>query len=272
MKSIFLFIVLVFGMNSLVAQSKKDLLTEIDRLRSEVSSAKTELSESQRKIRISETKVESMKEQVESVKATNESLLTNMGNFTQLSQQKSKNLEQSLETIKKKDEQLSIVNKALAKVDSVKLATYELFKMGLKEPVDKAQAKLNFKDGVIHITATNEFLFGLGSGITVKENAKNLLSKIGLVLNKTPDLNIHIEGNSNELTFANGQVDNWDLSSLQASAIARSLQTEFSVEPKRIQVVGKSQYASESIETSTTIVIAPIYSEFFNTVKDIMKN
>lgn len=272
MKSIVLFIILVFGMNSYVsAQSKKDLLAEIDNLRAKLSDTQTDLIESHRNESTSKAQMESMEVQMKNLEETNASILSKMGGFTQLSQQKSKNLEQSLETIKKKDEQLNIISKELTKADSTKLATFAVFKNGLGDSLDK-EAKLSIAGGAVYLTLNNEFLFGTGSSSTISEGAKGVLSKIGNVLNAKSDLIIQIEGNSNELSFANGLLDNWDLSSLQAAAVARALQIEFTVDPKRIQVVGKSQYSTDSVETVTRILISPKHDKFFLMVKDSMKN
>ncbi len=272
MKSFILSVFLVFGMSSIInAQSKKDLLAEIDKLRSELNSTKDDLNVSRTNERISKTKVETMEIQVKTLEETNNSILSKMGGFTQLSQQKSKNLEQSLETIKNKDAQLNTVNTELTKADSTKLATVAIFKNGLGDSLDR-EAKLGIIDGAVYLIMENAFLFGQGSSVTIQENAKNVLSKIANVLNAKTDLDILIEGNSNELTFTNGLVDNWDLSCVQASAVARALQTEYAVDPKRIQVVGKSQYASDKIETYTRIMISPKFDEFFLTIKESMKN
>lgn len=272
MKSAILFIVLVFGVNSYVfAQSKKDLLTEIDKLRTELSTTKTALNESKTKETINRAKVESMEVQMKNLEETNTSILSKMGGFTQLSQQKSKNLEQSLETIKKKDIQLNTINEELTKADSTKLAIFAVFKNGLGDSLDK-EVKMSVSGGAIYLTMDNEFLFGTGSSSAINESAKGALSKIGNVLNAKSDLTIQVIGNSNELSFTNGLLDNWDLSSLQASAVARALQTEYSVEPKRIEVVGKGQYSTEAVDTFTRIMISPKHEEFFVMVKESMKN
>lgn len=272
MKSFILSVFLVFGMSSIVnAQSKKDLLAEIDKLRSELNTTKSQLSESRTNERVSKSKVETMEIQVKTLEETNNSILSKMGGFTQLSQQKSKNLEQSLETIKKKDAQLNTVNEELTKADSTKLATVAIFKNGLGDSLDR-EVKLGIIDGAVYLTMENSFLFGQGSSVLIQESAKSVLSKIAAVLNAKTDLDILVEGNSNELTFTNGLVDNWDLSSVQAAAVARTLQVENSVDPKRIQVVGKSQYALDKVETYTRIMISPKFNEFFLTVKESMKN
>jgi len=274
-KSIIISVLLVLGMSQLVtAQKRKDLLDNVAKLETELAIAKEQLVESERKVRVGETKVESMKLEVENIKKTNESLLANMGGFTQLSEQKSKNLERSLETIKQKDKQLDVISESLSRIDSTKLATYEIFKAGLKESIDNAQVSLGFQNGVITIAMPNEFLFGLvGTSIAVEEKAKLTIGKVGAILSEQKDLNIQVISNTNELTFVNSIKDNWDLSSLQASAISRSLQTDSKVESARIEVVAKEgEYKLDNAKAVTKIIVNPGYKDFYKMVKDIMKN
>ena len=274
-KSIIISVLLVLGMSQLVtAQKRKDLLDNVAKLETELAIAKEQLVESERKVRVGETKVESMKLEVENIKKTNESLLANMGGFTQLSEQKSKNLERSLETIKQKDKQLDVISESLSRIDSTKLATYEIFKAGLKESIDNAQVSLGFQNGVITIAMPNEFLFGLvGTSIAIEEKAKLTIGKVGAILSEQKDLNIQVISNTNELTFVNSIKDNWDLSSLQASAISRSLQTDSKVESARIEVVAKEgEYKLDNAKAVTKIIVNPGYKDFYKMVKDIMKN
>ena len=186
-------------------------------------------------------------------------------------EQKSKNLEESLKTIKIKDGQLKTINDALTSGDSTKLAVLTIFKNGLGSSLDQ-EVKLAITGGAVFLTMTNGFLFGDDKSTTISEGAKGALGKIANVLNAKPDIDIIIEGNSNAISLPSNAKDNWDLSSLQASAVARILQTEFTLEPKRIQVLGLSEYGSQSIDTSTRIMISPKFDEFYGLVKESMKN
>ncbi len=255
----------------IAAQSKKDLIAELDQLKQELKGTKGELNESRRNERVNMTKLQSMEAQVTDLKESNASLLANMGGFTKLSEQKSKNLEESLKTIKIKDAQLKTINDALTSGDSTKLATLTLFKNGLGSSLDQ-EVKLAIKEGAVYLTMSNGLLFGSDKGIKLTDQAKGVLGKIANALNSKPDLHIVVEGNNNTINFPSNVKDNWDLSSLQASAVARALQTEFTVDPKRIKVLGLSEYGTQSIETSTRIMISPKFDEFYSLVKESMKN
>ena len=264
-------LVILFSFSFAQGQSKKDLIAELDQLKQELKSTKSELNESRKNERINITRLQSMETQMADLKENNAGLLANMGGFTKLSQQKSKNLEESLKTIKIKDGQLKMINEELTSGDSTKLATLTIFKNGLGSSLDQ-EVKLAIKQGAVYLTMTNDFLFGSDKSTSVTDGAKGTLGKIANVLNSKPDLDIVVEGNSNALNFPNNATDNWDLSSLQAAAVARVLQTEHTVDPKRMKVLGLGEYGSQSIETATRIMISPKFDEFYSMVKESMKN
>ncbi|WP_158447938.1 OmpA/MotB family protein [Aquimarina longa] len=268
-KNILFACVLFISTISIQAQKKKDLLKEIDDLRLELKTAKTEIHNSRKKEKATLTKVESMEAQMKDLKETNASLLTNMSSFTQLSNQKAKNLETSLKNLQEKDKQIKTINDAITKSDSIKLASLTIFKNAIG-----GEANIAVKNGAVLITIPNTKLFGSNDkNYKIEEKAKGVLGKIATALNAKPGLKISIEGNSNALNIKDKSIaDNWDLSSKQAAAVVRMLQNDFKVDPKRMEVIGKSEYGSQSIETATRIIIDPKFDEFYSLVKENMKN
>ncbi|MDY8137447.1 OmpA family protein [Aquimarina sp. 2201CG5-10] len=261
--------VFVLTISSVQGQKKKDLLAEIDQLRQELKVTKGELNDSRQKEKSTLAQVQSMETQVKDLKETNASLLTNMSNFTQLSNQKAKNIQKSQEIIQAKDKQLNTINESISKSDSVKLAVLTVFKNSLG-----SEGSIVFKNGEIYITVANTLLFGEDDKNTkVEDKAKGILGRIAKTLNDNPDIKITVEGNSNALKFdGKTMIDNWDLSTRQAAAIVRTLQTEFEVDPKRMNALGKSEYGSQSIETATRIIIDPKFDDFYVQIKETMKN
>lgn len=270
MKRIILFSTVLFiSALSLQAQKKKDLLDEINKLRKELKTTEGQLNDSRKKEKATLSQVATMEAQVKDLKETNASLLSNMGNFTELSKKKAQNLEKSLESLQQKDKQLKSINDAITKGDSTKLATLTVFKQALG-----SDAKIGVKNGAVILTLPNTVLFGDNDkSVTVQDKAKRILGKLATALNAKPNLKIIVEGNSNALNFKDKSLnDNWDLSSKQAAAIVRTLQKDFEVDPKRMSVLGKSEYGSDSIETATRIIIDPKFDEFYGLVKENMKN
>ena len=82
-----------------------------------------------------------------------------------------------------------------------------------------------------------------------------------------------IEGNTDNvpLNSANLPKDNWDLSALRATSMAKILQTKFGVNPSRITAGGRSEYNPKTTNASvsgraenrrTEIIIMPKLDEF----------
>ena len=262
MRKIILFtFVLLITNSSIYSQKKKDLLDEIDKLRSELTTTKGELTEARKNEKVSVSKVKTMETQVNDLKETNATLLANMNSFTELSNKKATNLQTSQEIIKVKDNQLNAINDAITANDSINLAVFSK----LKNAIGGDNLKIN--NGTIFIMLPNTTLFGASDkSYTVDSKAKPTLEKIANVLNNETAISIIVEGNSNAL-----KTDNWDLSSRQAASVVRVLQKEYQIDPKRMEVLGKSEYNTDGVETVTRIIIDPKFDSFYNLVKDNMK-
>jgi len=258
---LFAFALLVTS-SSIYSQKKKDLLEEIDQLRKELTSTKGALAESRKVEKVSESKVKTMEAQVNDLKETNATLLANMNSFTELSNKKATNLQTSQEIIKSKDDQLNAINNAITSNDSINLAVFSK----LKNAIGGDNLKIN--NGTIYIMLPNTTLFGASDkSYNVDSKAKPTLEKIANVLNSETSIGIIVEGNSNAL-----KTNNWDLSARQAASVVNMLQSDYKVNPKRMEALGKSEYNTEGIETVTRIIIDPKFDTFYSLVKDNMKN
>ncbi|WP_299261539.1 OmpA family protein [uncultured Aquimarina sp.] len=269
MRKIILFASVLLLTNTFVhAQKKKDLLAEIDKLRQEIKTTEGELTEARKNERVSQSKVKTMETQVADLKETNATLLTNMSSFTELSNKKATNLQTSQEIIKVKDQQLNAINDAITANDSINLAVFSKFKNAI------GGDNIKISNSTIHIVLPNTTLFGEDDkNYIVDEKAKPTLEKIAATLNANPNLNVLVEGNSNALKLDGKKlIDNWDLSSRQAASIVRVLQSDYKVDAKRLEAIGKSEFSTEGIETVTRIIIDPKFDKFYNLVKDNMKN
>ena len=74
--------------------------------------------------------------------------------------------------------------------------------------------------------------------------------------------------------------DNWDLSVLRASSVARSLQNDYHVDPARIIAAGRSEYHPLATNDSdegrqsnrrTSIIILPQLDQFFKLLESPKK-
>jgi chemotaxis protein MotB len=94
-------------------------------------------------------------------------------------------------------------------------------------------------------------LFPSGS-IVIDEKGKQALKQLAAVLNKEADINIAVEGHTDNKKIKNlGQIkDNWDLSVLRATSVTRYLTEVRNIDPKRLTATGKGEF--QPIDTAKT--------------------
>ena len=119
---------------------------------------------------------------------------------------------------------------------------------------NNSELSVSVKDGKVYVSMRDKLLFNSGS-FKVDERGKEALKKIAEVLNKQTDININIEGHTDNKAYvstSNGPVNsNWDLSVMRASYVTKIMVEDYNVDPARIIPSGRSKfYPIESNETA----------------------
>jgi len=94
------------------------------------------------------------------------------------------------------------------------------------------------------------------------------------VLEKNPDINILIEGHTDDVPYKGNEVllDNWDLSTKRATTILRILVNGTKINPARVTAAGRSQYVpldkaktpeARQKNRRTEIILTPKLDELF---------
>lgn len=269
MKYTFSLVLSICALAMMHAQSKKDLLAEVETLKQQLNTTKEELNTVRQSEKSYMVKVESLESQNKELKESNTSLLTNMGSFTELSKKKTQNLENSLLSLKEKDKQLNVINEAIAKADSTKLATLQLLKQAVGENADSG-VNIAVGDRAVSVTLSNTFLFGDAKNDKISEDAKATLEGIGKVLTAKSDLNAIIQGNT---SAGSDEKDNWDRSAKQAVALATLLQTDHNIEADRIHIEANGAQGPANFDNMTLITLMNTTAEdFYKEVKSVMKD
>jgi len=153
----------------------------------------------------------------------------------------------------------------------------------LKEKLQKALLgfqqsglSVDIRNGKVYVSLTDKLLFPSGS-IVIDEKGKAALKQLAVVLNKETDINISVEGNTDNKKVINlGQIkDNWDLSVLRATSVTRYLTEVEKIDPVRLAATGKSEF--QPIDTGNTpealaknrrieIVLTPKLDELYNLI------
>lgn len=95
-------------------------------------------------------------------------------------------------------------------------------------------------DRTLRIVLTGDLLFDLGSSKIKDEAHKNLL-QIANLLQYTPYM-INVIGHTDSIPITGSETDNWELSALRASSVARFLIKETNLPPSHFYITGHAQY------------------------------
>jgi chemotaxis protein MotB len=135
---------------------------------------------------------------------------------------------------------------------------------------------VDVRNGKVYVSLADKLLFPSGS-ITIDEHGKAALQQLAGVLNKETEINIAVEGHTDDKKIINlGQIkDNWDLSVLRATSVVRYLTETEKVDPKRLTATGKGEF--QPIDPANTdearaknrrieIVLTPKLDELYNLI------
>jgi chemotaxis protein MotB len=225
------------------------------------------------------TEKESLAGQIDFLKKSNTDLINNMNNVTTLSAKGAQNIEKALETIKEKDLKITRMQDALTKKDSMTLALVTSIKgaVGITDP----DIEVNVEKGVVFISIADKLLFKSGSYV-VSDKAKEVLAKVGKIINSKPDFECMVEGHTDNVPFTGNAIllDNWDLSVKRSTAIVRVLTNDLKVNPAQLIAAGRGQFiplvennssANRATNRRTRIVILPKIDQFYEMIEKEMK-
>ena len=130
------------------------------------------------------------------------------------------------------------------------------------------------KNGKIYVSLEEKLLFASGS-TEVDARGKAALHKLAGVLEQNPDINITIEGHTDNVPIVPGSrfADNWDLSVQRATAIIRILLDGTKINPKRLTASGRGEYQpvdkantpeARQKNRRTEIILTPNLDELFS--------
>ncbi len=177
------------------AQSKKDLLAEINNLKAELETAENELVKAKKVASVSQAQAASYESQLAEVQENNATLLSNFNNFTEQSNQKLDQLSGVMETLRKKENELKFISETLTSNDSISLLVLTNFKQTMGE-----SANIAVERGAITLIMPHSSLFGDGGKATsLNPSAEESLAKIASVLKANTQMVMTIE-NQTELT------------------------------------------------------------------------
>ncbi len=132
---------------------------------------------------------------------------------------------------------------------------------------------VELKNGKVYVSLEEQLLFKSGKW-DVDPKGKSALEKLAKVLEQNPDINILIEGHTDNIPY-NGKAqikDNWDLSVKRATSIVRILLHKTSIDPQRLTAAGRGEFVpidpaktkeARQKNRRTEIILSPKLDELF---------
>ncbi len=132
------------------------------------------------------------------------------------------------------------------------------------------------KNGKVYVSLEEQLLFKSGS-TEVDAKGAAALRKLASVLEQNPDINVMIEGHTDDVPVMSGSAykDNWDLSVLRATSIVRILLESAKVNPQRLTTAGRGQYqpvdpaktvTARQKNRRTEIILSPRLEELYEMI------
>jgi len=145
------------------------------------------------------------------------------------------------EELKERERKLKEMQSVINRQDSITNALNSIVKnalLGFKTD----ELSVEMKNGKVYVSMRDKLLFKSGSA-DVEEKGKDALKKLVDVLNKNQDVDILVEGHTDNVPIKTDTYkDNWDLSVSRATSIVRVLTVDDKMNPKRVTASGRGEY------------------------------
>ncbi len=215
--------------------------------------------------------IQQLEAQIENLQGTNAALLDRMADLSIVNKEGAESIKRSLESINAQTRYIQELTSSIQLKDSLNLALVMNLKRSLSDLNDQ-DIQVEVRGGVVYVSIADRLLFRSGSS-EIGSRAEEILGKVAKVVNDHKDLEVMVEGHTDNVPMNGSCVsDNWDLSVRRATAVVRVLQNKYSIAPERLTAAGRSEYMPKtqnssaegrSINRRTEIVLTPRLDQFF---------
>lgn len=133
------------------------------------------------------------------------------------------------------------------------------------------------KNGKIYVSMEENLLFASGK-TDVNEKGVEALTKLAKVLEDNPDINIMVEGHTDNVPMkGTGEIkDNWDLSVMRATSVTKIILSKGKIDPKRIISAGRGEHfpldpantaEARRKNRRTEVILTPKLDEIFKVLE-----
>ncbi len=274
MKRLVLFLSATFLLVSCASNKELEALkTKHEQTKDELLTVKNNLTKCLVEKEKYEDRSKDLESRVTELKRDKENSIQQVENLTVLTKGANDNIKETLSQLSKKDKYINKIRAAATKKDSLNLVVAFHLKKELQQGIDDEDIEVNVEKTVVFISISDKLLFKSGS-YTITNEASKVLQKVATVVNAQPEMDVMVEGHTDNTPMSTAAVkDNWDLSVKRSTAIVRELQSKYAVAPQRLIAAGRSSFiplvpndtpANKSKNRRTKIIILPRLNQFFD--------
>jgi chemotaxis protein MotB len=241
-----------------------------DRLKSQLAMSQNEMKSS---IKAKDDQMMDLRAQVGDLQKARDQQMTQVGDLTVLSKIANDNIDKTLSQMAEKDRYINLLRAARTKTDSINLALAVNLKQSIGMDLNDMDIDIKVDKTVVMINLSDAMLYNSGS-YSLTSRANEVLGKIAKVINSRPDLEVMVEGYTDNTPIKTSMFqDNWDLSVKRSTSVVRALQEQFGINPNRLIAAGRGEYnammpntsaQNKSMNRRTRIILMPKLDQFYN--------
>lgn len=216
-------------------------------------------------------RAETLAEQMTVMNTTNQKLLDNMAASQVTSAAEAKSIQASLEKINNQSGQIDKLNRVIRVKDSTNVALVYKLKKSL-ENLNDEDIDVQVRGTKVFVSISDKLLFQSGQA-DIGSRAGEILSKVAKVVKDNQDLEVTIEGHTDNVPISTAKFpDNWALSGARAQAVAKMLSTNYGVMPNRLSAAARGEFSPKADNSTeegramnrrTEIILTPKLDQFF---------
>ena len=250
--------------------SNKELKENYEQLKKDVQACETEMMRLKAELDAKNRELELAKQETEMLKKNNTQMVNQLEDLSIISKTGAESIMKSMEVLNQQSQYIKDLNQRASRKDSLNLALVTNLKRSLAD-VNDQDVQVEVRGGVVYVSISDKMLFKSGSS-EINASANKVLEKLALIIKDHKDMNVMVEGHTDNVPISSGCVqDNWDLSVKRATAVVRYLETKQNIPSERLTAAGRGEYAPKtSNETAdgrksnrrTEIVLTPRLDQY----------
>ncbi|MBA3899344.1 MAG: OmpA family protein [Bacteroidetes bacterium] len=237
----------------------QNVVTERDALCSTVEIRNNEIS-------LLNTKIERNERQYRALISDN---LSQADQFDLALKQKSDELIAKERLLVEREKALTELQRIVSRQDSITKRLNDVLRNALLG-FNSDELSVEIKNGKVYVSMSDKLLFKSGSA-GIENKGKEAIKVLADVLAKNPDIDILVEGHTDNVPIKTGTFsDNWDLSVARATTIVRILTDDYKITPTRLTASGKGEFSPRATNATpesrannrrTEIILSPKLDE-----------